>query len=480
MNDKTPISVVIPVYRDPAVTRRCLESVLSSKLTPNTEILVINDDSPDRELVQYCQQLSENQSIRLLHNNTNLGFVATVNRGFGESPTADIVLLNSDTEVSGDWLHRLHRCAYSESQIGTVTPFSNNATICSYPVPNQENALPGGTSLAALDQLFADANQNQRAEIPTGVGFCMYIKRECLDHIGPFDTENFGQGYGEECDFCLRASEQGWNNVIACDVFVYHEGAVSFARESGERKHNADQIMREIHPGYDQAIHDFIAANTLEPFRRRVSLARAQASPECLEQLLNEHQQETAQLTRMWLDQFGAYKMTDHALEELTGDHLKLEQNYKELVATYQQTAEYQQAVEGITDKRQQELRALDEHNRELQQVVATRDQQLADARNSNARLETRIAELSNIIADKQQEMENNAATLSGLLQQSREEFEKTDQALAEAQHSNQQLFDRVSDLEERAALAEQELAAHVASRSWRYTAWLRKLGGES
>ena len=69
-------------------------------------------------------------------------------------------------------------------------------------------------------------------DLPTAVGFCMCIRRACLDQVGLFDAERFGRGYGEENDFCMRAAGAGWRNVLAGDVFVYHEGAVSF---SGER-----------------------------------------------------------------------------------------------------------------------------------------------------------------------------------------------------------------------------------------------------
>ena len=41
----------------------------------------------------------------------------------------------------------------------------------------------------------------------------MYIRRDCLDAVGPFDEAAFGRGYGEENDFCLRASHLGWRHV---------------------------------------------------------------------------------------------------------------------------------------------------------------------------------------------------------------------------------------------------------------------------
>jgi GT2 family glycosyltransferase len=43
-----------------------------------------------------------------------------------------------------------------------------------------------------------------------------------MDDIGAFNASAFGRGYGEENDFCLRATARGWRNVAACDVFVRH------------------------------------------------------------------------------------------------------------------------------------------------------------------------------------------------------------------------------------------------------------------
>ena len=44
-------------------------------------------------------------------------------------------------------------------------------------------------------------------DLPTGVGFCFYVRRALLDAIGPFDPA-FGAGYGEENDFCMRAQSR--------------------------------------------------------------------------------------------------------------------------------------------------------------------------------------------------------------------------------------------------------------------------------
>ncbi len=171
------VDIIIPVYRGLTETRRCLESVLAFPQRTACEIVVVNDCSPEPELSAWLRELAETGAITLLENPVNTGFVNAVNRGMILHLDRDVVLLNSDTEVHGDWLDRLRRCAGSDPMTGAVTPFSNNATICSYPCFNQDNPLPEDWPLAALDRIFAEVNAGLAIELPTAVGFCMYIRR---------------------------------------------------------------------------------------------------------------------------------------------------------------------------------------------------------------------------------------------------------------------------------------------------------------
>jgi GT2 family glycosyltransferase len=73
----------------------------------------------------------------------------------------------------------------------------------------------------------------------------MYVRRAALADIGAFDAESFGRGYGEENDFCLRASARGWRHLLACDTFVYHEGSVSFGASASAAAQHATTVLRE-------------------------------------------------------------------------------------------------------------------------------------------------------------------------------------------------------------------------------------------
>lgn len=277
---QTPVvDVIIPVYRGLSETRNCLESVLAHPQITAMEVVAINDHSPDPHIGDYLDHLASNQKITLLNNPVNTGFVNAVNRGMTLHPLRDVVLLNSDTEVHGDWLDRLRRCAHDGPGIGTVTPFSNNATICSYPCFMQDNPLPEGWTLAALDQLYATVNAGQAVNLPTAVGFCMYITRRCLDQIGYFDATLFARGYGEENDFSMRALEVGFRHRLAADVFVYHRGGVSFGAESATLCTEAQRILEKRHPRYFPLVNDHCARDPARPLRRHIDAARLARSP---------------------------------------------------------------------------------------------------------------------------------------------------------------------------------------------------------
>lgn len=273
------VDIVVPVFRGITETRRCLESLLGNPQSTPCEIVVINDCSPEPELAGYLKDLESEGRITLLENETNIGFVDSANLGLMLHLDRDVVLLNSDTRVHGDWLDRLRRCASDNPGTGTVTPFSNNATICSYPRFLEDNPLPAGWTTEELDDCFRDVNRGRSAELPTAVGFCTYITRRCLDETGYLDSLHFGRGYGEENDFSMRAAIAGFGHRLCGDVFVYHAGGASFADEAAAASEAAQETLRTRHPQYEPLIHAYFREDQPRELRRRVDIARLAGSP---------------------------------------------------------------------------------------------------------------------------------------------------------------------------------------------------------
>jgi O-antigen biosynthesis protein len=268
--------VIVPVYRGYDDTLACLYSVLTAPTVTPFELVVINDCSPDERLTFKLRELAGMGLFTLLINHHNLGFVQSVNRGMALHGDRDVILLNSDTVVYNDWLDRLKAQAEA-SDVGTITPLSSNATICSYPTTLRNNPEQLEIDYAALDKMAADVNARMSVDIPTAVGFCMYIRRACLKAAGLFDAETFGKGYGEENDFCRRAAYLGWRNILAADVYVRHTGEVSFADTAAATLSGALDALVAKHPDYNKVVRIHIRQNPAASVRRRLDAARLRA-----------------------------------------------------------------------------------------------------------------------------------------------------------------------------------------------------------
>ena len=276
------LDIVIPVYRGEAETRACLASVFSSANHRRVEVVVVDDASPEPAISAWLKELAAEGHITLIAHAENKGFVQSVNDGMSLHRDRDVVLLNSDTEVAPGWVDRLMAHFENDPTIGTATPFSTNATICSYPRAHASNKLPPGETTRSLDAAFAAANAGRRVDIPTAVGFCMAISRACLDRVGLFDVERYGRGYGEEVDFCMRAARAGFRNVLAGDVFVLHVGEVSFKGSGSERRQQAQAMVDGLYPEFQEQLAEFIPADPPRVLRRRADLQRLRGHPESL------------------------------------------------------------------------------------------------------------------------------------------------------------------------------------------------------
>jgi len=268
------VDIVIPVFRGYADTLACIYSVLESEQACCFEVIVINDAGPDVKLNETLRSLADHGFFTYLENAANLGFVQTANRGIALHLDRDVILLNSDTLVHGDWIDRMLRHAHADPSIATITPLSNNATICSYPNANRGGNEPLECDYRKIDAFSARVNAFGRNEVPTGVGFCFYMNRKAIRDCGNFDAETFGRGYGEENDFCRRAAKRGYKNVLAHDIFVHHTGEVSFSEEKQKLCDEAQRKLGTKHPEYGALVQQYIKNDPSRLPRIRLDAAR--------------------------------------------------------------------------------------------------------------------------------------------------------------------------------------------------------------
>lgn len=269
------ITVIIPIYESAVDTAECLISVLEARNKTKYECIFVNDNTPNPIIQRFLDTLEKKSlpHVILLKNTKNKGFSQSINLGIIAAGRNDVIILNADTVVQDGWIDRLAQAAQSDATIGTVTPFSNNGEIASFPYLCRATSIFDKT-IAARIQKKADENDiHAPIPIPVAVGFCMYIRRECLDEVGLFDAVTWGRGYGEEVDFCLQASFLGWKHVLAPDVFVIHRGEASFREEKKRRILESQEKINERYPFYNQWIQHFIDVDPLAACRRKLSLA---------------------------------------------------------------------------------------------------------------------------------------------------------------------------------------------------------------
>lgn len=273
------IDIIIPIYNAYEYTSECIKSILKHTDLNQHTLVLINDKSPDEKIMPMLKKYVENntdKNIVLLDNEENLGFVGTVNRGMQYSKN-DVILLNSDTEVTKNWIEKIEKCAYSNEYIATVTPLTNNGTICSVPNFGVDNELPSNMTLGEYAEMIERVSKNRYPQLTTGNGYCLFIKRKAIEEIGLFDIDTFGKGYGEENDFCYRALDLGYTNVLCDNTFIYHKGTQSFTKENAtasrmELIEEHMKLLRGKHPIYVERTDLFIANNPLSDIQENIKM----------------------------------------------------------------------------------------------------------------------------------------------------------------------------------------------------------------
>lgn len=273
--EQQPVDVLIPVYDGLDETLECINSALEARKLNRTphRLVVIEDKTPLPMLGKALKVLAGKGKITLVQNAVNLGFIRSMNRAMALSPNKDVVWLNADTRVHGAWLDRLREVAYSEARIASVTPFTNNGELMSFPQSQASHAMPSAKELAELDDL-AKQTASAPMEIETGCGFCLYIKRAALDEVGYLDEEHLARGYGEETDWCLRARTLGWRHMGAPSVFVAHQGGISFGAEKTLRVAQNNAILRQRYPDASARYNAFTLRDPIKPARDALQRAR--------------------------------------------------------------------------------------------------------------------------------------------------------------------------------------------------------------
>lgn len=225
MSNTPKVAILILNWNGQKWLEKFLPSVMQTTYT-NAEIWVVDNASTDAS-VDYVKQTFP--SIKVLQLDKNYGFTQGNNLALPHIDTPYYVLLNSDVEVSPNWLEAIVEMAEKDKTIAAIQP-----KIRAY--HDKESFEYAGAAGGYIDYLAypfckgrlfdvveEDKGQYEEAcEIFWATGACCFIRKEVSDKIGLFEPTFFA--HMEEIDFCWRAKNLGYKIMYEPKSKVWHVG----------------------------------------------------------------------------------------------------------------------------------------------------------------------------------------------------------------------------------------------------------------
>jgi len=227
------VSIIVVTHGAREMTLACLKSLAVETENLRSEVIVVDNASPNALAVEIASLYPE---FRVLRQIANLGFAAAANLGADHSCGRYLLFLNPDTELSGCVLTRLLERARSNRGTGlwgVRTYFANgeeNPTSCRRK-PTLWRLLCSGLGFdtrfvrSALLSGMAYTRLGCSGERTVDVicGACLLVERSVWDRLGGFSPAFFM--YGEDDDFSLRARRIGHSPLLALDLGIVHHGS---------------------------------------------------------------------------------------------------------------------------------------------------------------------------------------------------------------------------------------------------------------
>lgn len=234
------LSIVIVNWNTRELLAACLESVLDEirALHPlPVETLVVDNASRDGSAQMVRDRFPW---VRLIENQTNVGFARGNNLAIPHCTGRYLLLLNPDTEVRPGAFEELIRFMEAHPEAGgagarLLNPDGTLQLSC-YPAPTLSREFWFLFHLDALHHYgsycMTDWDPDKHRAVDTVQGACLILRCEVLGQIGLFDDEYFI--YSEEVDLCFRLRQAGWRLYWVPQAQVVHYGGQSTQQVAAE------------------------------------------------------------------------------------------------------------------------------------------------------------------------------------------------------------------------------------------------------
>jgi GT2 family glycosyltransferase len=231
----TPISVVLVVYNQIALTRACLES-----LRPTTrpfELCVVDNASTD-ETPEYFAGWAGAPRLRYQRNAENVGLIRALNQGAALARGDALCFLHNDTEMLDPaWLAKLEAAVAQGERIGLAGLYGARRL-------RRDGRYAGRSIVHCLagEPARGPALRQAVTEVAAVDGVCLFLPRAVFDEAGGFDESyGFFHGYDRDLSFAVRATRR---RCVVVDAPFIHRGGGTRTAPSAPVSAPADLAQR--------------------------------------------------------------------------------------------------------------------------------------------------------------------------------------------------------------------------------------------
>lgn len=235
------VSLIVLTFNNLELTKNCLSSILSNTTYNNYEVIVVDNNSTDGTQCYLQQQYSSDERFKLIFNQDNLGFAAGNNVGLRAATGDILIIINNDTYVAPYWLEPIVKVLCSSDNVGLVCPVTNN--IGNEAKINIHYASFPDMAVQAVS--YACEHVNETYPMECVAFFCVGMTRKTYELVGPM-SEEYGLGFYEDDDYCMRVMKEGLSNFAVEESFVHHHLSASFNKLKNNKKEQLMQRNKEI------------------------------------------------------------------------------------------------------------------------------------------------------------------------------------------------------------------------------------------
>lgn len=230
------VAVVILNWNGREFLRNFLPSVLANSMNV-AEVIVADNASTDSSIEFLQDNFPE---VRIITNRTNGGFARGYNDSLAEVDADYFVLLNSDIEVTPNWIQPVIALMESDKSIAACQP----KLLSYYDRGKFEYAGAAGGFIDKYGYPFCrgrifqhietdEGQYNDAIEIFWATGACMFVRADLYRQFNGLDADFFA--HMEEIDFCWRLKNGGYKVMYCPDSVVYHVGGGTLPKKSSQK-----------------------------------------------------------------------------------------------------------------------------------------------------------------------------------------------------------------------------------------------------